>query len=79
MRGKYCIVLPGEGNEFQLSTKDTDIEKSYVPSGIIRSLSYIHYSPPGRSVLGETVPKVLTTARGQAVLMPRAQFFPIQT
>ena len=79
MSGKHCIVLPGEGNEFQLSIKDTDIEKSYVPSGIIRSLSYIRYSPAGRSVLGETVPKVLTTARGEAVLRPRAQFLPIQT
>ena len=23
VRGKYCIVFPGEGNEFELSTKDT--------------------------------------------------------
>ena len=34
VREKYCIVLPGEGNEFKLSTKDT-FEKSYVPSEII--------------------------------------------
>ena len=41
VRGKYCIVLPGEGNEFLPSTKDTLISKRviYVPSGIIRSLS----------------------------------------
>ena len=62
-----------------LNQRHFDIEKSYVPSGIIRSLSYIRYSPAGRSVLGETVPKVLTTARGQAVLRLREQFLPIQT
>ena len=27
VRGKYCIVLLGEGNEFQLSTKDTLISR----------------------------------------------------
>ena len=27
VRGKYCIVLPGEGNEFELSTKDTLISR----------------------------------------------------
>ena len=27
VRGKYCIVLQGEGNEFQLSTKDTLIAR----------------------------------------------------
>ena len=27
VRGKYCIVLPGEGNEFLPSTKDTLISK----------------------------------------------------
>ena len=44
---------------------------------------YICYSPAGRSVLGETVPEVLSTARGRrprAVLRPRVNnifiFFP---
>ena len=46
--------------------------------------TYIHicYSPAGRSVLGETIPEVLSTARGcrpRAVLRPRAQFLPIPT
>ena len=27
VRGKYCIVLQGEGNEFQFSTKDTLIAR----------------------------------------------------
>ena len=43
---------------------------------------YICYLPAGRSVLGETVPEVLSTARGRrprAVLRPRAQFLPIRT
>ena len=42
---------------------------------------YICYSPAGWSVLGETVPEVLSTARGRrprAVLRPRAQFLPIR-
>ena len=42
----------------------------------------ICYSPAGRSVLGETVTEVLSTARGRrprAVLRPRAQFLPIRT
>ena len=37
---------------------------------------YICYLPAGRSVLGETVPEVLSTARGRR---PRAQFLPIRT
>ena len=50
----------------------------YQPRGNI----YICYAPAGRSVLGETVPEVLSTARGprpRAVLRPRAQFLPIRT
>ena len=35
---------------------------------------YICYLPAGRSVLGKTVPEVLSTAQGR-----RAQFFPIRT
>ena len=37
---------------------------------------HICYSPARRSVLGETVPEVLSTARGRR---PRAQFLPIRT
>ena len=44
----------------------------YQPRGNI----YICYAPAGRSVLGETVPEVLSTARGRR---PRAQFLPIRT
>ena len=46
------------------------------------SMINICYSLVGRSVLGETVPEVLSTALGlwpRAVLRPRAQFLPIQT
>ena len=42
----------------------------------------ICYSPAERSVLGETVPEVLSTSRGhkaRAVLRPRAQFLLIKT
>ena len=42
---------------------------------------YICYSPAGRSVLGETMPEVLSTAqdrRPRAVLRPRAQFLRIR-
>ena len=45
-------------------------------------LTHVCYSLAGRSVLGETVPEVLSTARGRrprAVLRPRAQFLPIRT
>ena len=41
----------------------------------------ICHSPAARSVLGETVPEVSSTARGRrprAVLRPRAQFLPIR-
>ena len=41
-----------------------------------RLIINICYSPAGRSVLGETVPEVLSTARGRR---PRAQFLPIRT
>ena len=48
----------------------------------VRLNIYICYSPARRSVLGETVPEVLSTARGhrpRVVLRPRAQFLPIRT
>ena len=44
--------------------------------------AHVCYSLAGRSVLGETVPEVLSTARGRrprGVLRPRAQFLPIRT
>ena len=44
--------------------------------------THVCYSLAGRSVLGETVHEVLSTARGRrprAVLRPRAQFLPIRT
>ena len=45
-------------------------------------LIHICYWPAGKSILGETVPQVLSTARDRrprAVLKPRAQFLPIRT
>ena len=48
MRGKYCIVLPGEGNEFELSTKDTLISRrvmclvgSFVVDNILKRLHVV--------------------------------------
>ena len=48
MRGKYCILLPGEGNEFQLSTKDTLISRrvmclvgSFVVNNILKRLHHV--------------------------------------
>ena len=44
--------------------------------------THVSYSLAGRSVLGETVPEVLSTVRGRrprAVLRPGAQFLPIRT
>ena len=45
VRGKYCIVLPGEGNEFELSIKDTLISRrvmclvgSFVVNNILKRL-----------------------------------------
>ena len=48
VRGKYCIVLPGEGNEFELSTKDTLISRrvmclvgSFVVNNILKRLHVV--------------------------------------
>ena len=48
VRGKYCIVLPGEGNEFELSTKDTLISRrvmclvgSFVVNNILKLLHVV--------------------------------------
>ena len=48
VRGKYCILLPGEGNEFQLSTKDTLISRrvmclvgSFVVNNILKRLHHV--------------------------------------
>ena len=48
VREKYCIVLPGEGNEFELSTKDTLIsrrvmclEGSFAVNNILKGLHVV--------------------------------------
>ena len=49
VRGKYCIVLPGEGNEFEFSTKDTLISRrvnmclvgSFVVNNILKRLHVV--------------------------------------
>ena len=48
VRGKYCIVLSGEGNEFELSTKDTLISRrvmclvgSFVFNNILKRLHVV--------------------------------------
>ena len=48
VKGKYCIVLPGEGNEFELSTKDTLISRrvmclvgSFVVNNILKRLHVV--------------------------------------
>ena len=55
----------------------------FLKDGInLRQRIHICYSPAGRSVLGETVSEVLSTARGRRpreVLRPRAQFLTIRT
>ena len=67
--------------------RDVGFYRSFIPFYVLRNLfntkmSFICYSPAGRSVLGETVPEVLSTAwsrRPRAVLRPRAQFLPMRT
>ena len=57
-------------------------KSEHILSSRVLHVIHICYSPAGRSVLGETVHEVLSTARDRrprAVLRPRAHFLPIRT
>ena len=57
-------------------------KSEHILSSRVLHVIHICYSPAGRSVLGETVHEVLSTARDRrprAVLRPRAHFLPVRT
>ena len=63
VRGKYCIVLPGEGNEFELSTKDTLISRrvtmclvgSFVVNNILKLLHVVKKKQRSSHILNATL------------------------
>ena len=75
----FSVIFRTELRHFSISNM---ISKRWLQNRRITLQRYICCSLAGRSVLGETVLEVLSTALGcgpRAVLRPRAQFLPIRT